>query len=173
MIHDLRLPDKQKGITLAVALMVLVGVTVVSLSMLSTSLLEMVMAGSEEARTTAFQKAQAGIDAMTVDVNNFQVSGNIGHKNCTSGFAYKYGGTCNATSITLPSAYDATGTEMNVKREAPLEQCPPRGMSTSCESYNVATFSVDSRFDATQTRGGHIELVQGYLILVPKTQQGG
>ncbi len=173
MICDLRLCQSQRGVALAVALMILVGVTVVSLTMLTTSMLELVMAGSEEARTTAFQKAQAGIDAVTADRNNFQVFGNVGHKNCSSGFASKYGGTCNATSVTLPSSYDTAGTEMYVRREAPLEQCPPRGMSTSCESYSVATFSMDSRFDATQTRGGRSELVQGYLVLVPKNQQGG
>lgn len=173
MMHDQRLPASQQGVALAVALMILVGVTVVSLSMLASSMMELVMAGSEEARTTAFQKAEAGIDAVAADTSNFQVFGNVGHKNCTSGFASKYGGTCNATAVTLPGGYDATGSEMSVRREAPLEQCPPRGMSTSCESYSVATFSMDSRFDATQTRGGRVDLIQGYLLLVPKSEQGG
>lgn len=172
-MHNVKLPRLQQGVTLAVALVILVGVTVVSLTMLSTSMLELVMAGSEEARTTAFQKAEAGLDAISVDESNFRVFGNVGYKNCTSGFAYTYGGTCDLTTITLPTGYDATGNEMSVRREAPLEQCPPRGMSTSCTSYSVATFSTDSRFDATQTRGGRIDLVQGYLILVPRTAQGG
>lgn len=167
-MHDMTLPKPQQGVALAIALMILVGVTVVSLSMLATSMLELVMAGNEEARTTAFQKAETGLDAVAVDGSNFQVFGAVGYKNCTSGFASKYGGTCNATSIALPTGFDATGTEMNVAREAPLEQCPPRGMSTSCESYSVATFSIDSRFDATQTRGGRSDLIQGYLRLVPR-----
>ncbi len=173
MTLEARFPDSQRGVALAVALVILVGVTVVSLSMLATSMLELVMAGSEEARTTAFQKAEAGIDAVAADINNFQVTGNVGHTNCTGGFSYKYDETCDVTSLTLPSGYDATGSEVSVRRESPLEQCPPRGMSTSCESYSVATFSMDSRFDATQTRGGRVELVQGYLLLVPKSQQGG
>jgi Tfp pilus assembly protein PilX len=173
MMHEVKRPDTQQGVALAVALIILVGVTVVSLSMLATSMLEVVMAGSDEARTTAFQKAEAGIDAVASDTNNLQVIGNVGYKNCTSGFASKYGGTCNATSVALPNDYDATGSEISVRREAPLEQCPPRAMSTSCDSFGVATFSLDSRFDATQSRGGRVELTQGYMLLVPKTDQGG
>jgi len=171
-MQSIRLPNTQRGVALAVAMMILIGVSVVSLSALTTSMWQLVMAGSEEARMSAFQQAQNGVNAVTVTNTNFLVAKGVGQNNCTSGFSSKYGVTCNDTSITLPSDYDSTGTEIGVERVAPLEKCPPRVMSTSCENFSVASFSIDSRHDATEARGGRTDVIQGYLVLVPKFQQG-
>ncbi len=63
-MKTMNLPNQQQGVALAVAMILLLGVTVVSLASLNTSLLELVMSGNEQARMSAFQKAQAGLDAV-------------------------------------------------------------------------------------------------------------
>ncbi len=173
MMRDYRLAAGQRGVTMAVALVILIGVSVVSLSALTTTMWELVMAGSEEARMSAFHRAQNGIDAAIVNSGNFPVGESVGYRNCTSGFASKYDETCDDSSVTLPSTYDATDTEVAVVVVAPADNCPPRVMSTSCENFTVASFSIDSRHDATAARGGRADLMQGYLVLLPKFQQGG
>jgi hypothetical protein len=167
-----RTNSKQRGAALAIAMILLVGITVVSVAALNTGTLELMMAGNEESKMNAFQRAQDGIDATSSLLGNFVVFGNVGFKNCTPGFTTKYGTTCNQNSVTFPDAYDATNTEVLIERESPALRCPPRGMATSCETFSVATFSMDSRHDNTASRGGRTELVQGFLVLVPGSDQG-
>jgi hypothetical protein len=156
---------RQRGISLVVSLVLLVGVTVVSLSTLSTSLLEMLMAGAEEARMTAFQKAQAGIEAIASEPANFAVVGGVGDSNCTTSFSGSE--SCSRSSLTLPAGFDSAKHAARSERLNPLLACPPRAFATSCDAFKVAHFSIDSRFKDTANRGGRSEILQGFMVLVP------
>lgn len=164
--------SRQRGAALAIAMILLVGITVVSVAALNSGTLELMMAGNQEAKMSSFQRSQDGVDATSSILGNFLVFGPIGYKNCTPGFATKYGITCATNNVVFPDAYDSSDTEVLIERESPDLRCPPRGMATSCETFKVATFSVDSRFDKTSSRGGRTELVQGFLVLVPGSEQG-
>lgn len=155
----------QQGAVLLVALVLLLGVTVVSLSSLNTGLLEMIMAANEEARITAFQKAQAGIDAIASEPSNFPVVGGIGDTNCTGNIT---GETCTETNLAFPNGFDAVKHSAKTERLSPLLACPPRGFATSCDSFKVAHFEVDSRYDEIENRGGNSRLFQGFMVLVPE-----
>ncbi len=48
---------RQRGAALAIAMILLVGITVVSVAALNTGTLELMMAGNEESKMTAFQRA--------------------------------------------------------------------------------------------------------------------
>lgn len=161
----------QRGVALPVALVVLVGVTVISLASLRTGLLEMVMAGNEEARINAFQQALNGLDAVSSVNDNFSVTGGVGYTNCTPGHSGA-DTVCDAVTLALPDGYDATHNEIYVERVGPLKTCPPRVMNTSCESFNVASFAAHSAYDDLAARGGRSVQKQGYMVLVPNIDPG-
>lgn len=159
----------QRGVALVVTLVVLIGISVVSLASLKTGVFELLMAGNEEARTSAFQRAKAGLDAVAARISNFVVIGDIGYRNCTPGATVA---GCAMNNITVPGEFDPTGSEMFVERLAPLSACPPRGMATSCENFSVSSFAIDAHYSDTPNRGGRSRQQEGYLILVPRLDQG-
>lgn len=157
--------ERQTGAALFTVLILLVALTLVSLTSLGGSLLELRMAANEEAEMSAFQRAQAGVDAVLSDATaNFVVSGNVGHRNCynTSG--------CEATIAALP---EPVGSDNTIIIERLTETaCPPRtrDSATSCANQGAVTFSLQSEFDATASGQGKAEINQGYIQLVPAGQ---
>jgi Tfp pilus assembly protein PilX len=57
-----RLPQRQRGVTLVIGLIMLLVMTVLAVSTMGTARLELIMAGNTQARENAFQLAQAGAD---------------------------------------------------------------------------------------------------------------
>ena len=170
----LRLPRRQRGVSLAIAMVLLIGITTIALTSLQTGLLEMVMAGNEESRISAFQKAEAGIDAAKVVTTNFVIGTVVDHTNCTAGFASKYSDiSCTESNIAYPANFtgteDANDTEVVIRRLAPLfaDCAPVRGIETDCASADFASFAVESRYRSSRPRGGRATVVQGYLVVVP------
>ncbi len=155
---------KQNGAVLVISLILLVGVTLVSLSSMHTGLLEIVMSGNEEARTAAFQRAQSGVESLIADESNFTVSGSVGDTNCT---ATRSGETCNQTNLSFPTGFDNSKHWAKIERLNPEFACPPRMFATSCDIFQVAHFSTDSRYTNVASRGGRSEIVQGFMVLVP------
>lgn len=156
--------SKQRGVVLAVSLILLIGVTLVSLASLHTGLTEIIMSGNEEAKTTAFQKAQSGVESIVADESNFEVVGSVGSTDCTASMS---GETCTQTGLTFPTGFDSTQHWAKTERLNPEFACPPRVFATSCDIFQVAHFSVDSRFTDVVKRGGRSQIVQGFMVLVP------
>ena len=190
-MKTMNLPNQQQGVALAVAMILLLGVTVVSLASLNTSLLELVMAGNEQARMSAFQKAQSGLDAVEAEICAdykafFAPYVGTGYAVCAStGFDNK---TCDVTTLPLPVDYvnpDAlANTQIRARRFGTFQRSPPRGddtvnaadLSTSvaCRGYrpssslkSYAQILIESKYDAIASRGGRAHLVQGFLIELP------
>lgn len=157
--------SQQRGAVLIISLVLLTGITLVSLSSLDMGLLELVMSGNEESRMKAFQQAQAGVDAIISDESNFAVSGTAGETNCTAG---RSGETCSRTSLTLPGSFDTGKHWAATERLNPVFGCPPRAFGTSCDIFRVAHFSVDSRFTDVAARGGRSQVLEGYMVVVPQ-----
>ena len=165
MMSTLNSMKRQTGAALFTVLILLVALTLVSLTSLGGSLLELRMAANEEAEMSAFQRAQAGVDAVLSDATaNFVVSGNVGHRNC-----YNRSG-CEATIAALP---EPVGSDNTIVIERLTETaCPPRtrDSATSCANQGAVTFSLQSEFDATDSGQGKAEINQGYIQLVPAGQ---
>ena len=158
------LRQAQRGTALIVSLVLLVGVTLVSLSSIDTGMMELIMSGNEEARMTAFQQAQAGAESVLDEESNFLVAGLVGATNCT---ASKSGETCSQTSLSFPAGIDANKHWARTERLNPLLACPPRLFGTSCDIFQVAHFSVDSRFSDVTVRGGRAQVVEGFMVTIP------
>ena len=196
-MKTMNLPNQQQGVALAVAMILLLGVTVVSLASLNTSLLELVMSGNEQARMSAFQKAQAGLDAVEAELCAdykafFAPYVGTGYAVCAStGFDNK---TCDVTTLPLPVDYDdpddLANTQIRAARFATFERSSPRGDDTvNPEDFNNVTCSVgyrpsstartyaslifESKYDAIASRGGRAQVAQGYLIELGASSDDG
>jgi hypothetical protein len=158
--------SSQRGAVLIMSLVLLVGITLVSVSSIDMGLLELVMSGNEEERMKAFQSAQAGVDAITSDELNFPVAGLAGETNCT---ATRSGETCTKTSLSLPGEFDTGKHWATIERLHPVFGCPPRAFGTSCDVFRVAHFAVDSRFTNVAARGGRSQVLEGFMVVVPQS----
>lgn len=161
-------PRHQSGVVLVVALVLLVAITLLSLAGISTTTLELLMATNQQARTEAFQQAEAGIDAVASNSDNFTVTGLVGTERCTPGFDDTDTDiSCGSSDLIVPSEYDPTYSKAAVRRLPPQLQAAPRYIEYSVEKFKFAAFNIDSRYDARDIRGGRAEHNQGLIVSVP------
>lgn len=160
--HDIR---HSRGAALIIALLLLIVVTLITVTAMRFSTLELRMAGNEQQRVGTFESAQAAVDAVTVHMGNFPMTGNVGYTSCNTGMASLI--TCNNTNITLPNTAFSTHNYVATRRES--EKVPiPRGVETSSDKFTATGFSVDSRYKDSSADVG---IVQGYLVLWPQSNQ--
>lgn len=158
--------SRQRGAALFTVLIMLVALTLVCLTSLSSSLLELRMSANEEATVAAFQAAQAGIDAtVSSSDSTMKVIGSVPNTSC-----YNPSGSCNNTIASMPAPVGLQH-EITVTRVTE-ETCPPRtrDYASSCSKQHAVTFDVKSDYDDTVAGRGTAELVQGYIKLIPAIQ---
>ena len=157
----------QCGAALFTVLIMLVALTLVCLTSLSSSLMELRMSANDEATVAAFQFAQAGVDATVSDSDNtMKVVGSLSNKSC-----YNASGTaCDQTIASLPAPIGADH-DIVVTRTSD-ETCPPRtrDYASSCARQHAVSFDVDSTYDDTESGRGSAQLAQGYIKLIPAIQ---
>lgn len=141
-----------------------------SITGISTTTLELRMATNQQARVSAFQQAQSGIAATKEELDNFPATGLVGATFCSVDFNdsryYTSDVSCDSTDLTLPTGFDLSHTRIAVRRLPPLLQPAPRFIETSVEKLKVATFKIDSRYDARDQRGARSEHNQGVIVTV-------
>lgn len=158
---------RQRGAALFTALIFLVVISLIALSSLGTSLLELRMSSNEEFAMNAFQSAQAAIDNVIVNNEaNFVIAGSVGHKNCTPGL------TCDSNGVTLPAPFNSVN-QVEITRNSD-SACPPRStyFATSCSWSRAASFDIASTHDKSAMGQGRAKLNQGYIKLYPTTPGG-
>jgi type II secretory pathway pseudopilin PulG len=153
--------SKQSGVALAVALSILLVLTVLTVTGMRGSILEQKMARNEQARMEAFEQAQSLIDAVIAIPGNLIVTQGVGYANCTEMRA-----GCNTDSITLPNDLDTEEAFVRVTRIAPELSEPPPGTGMSAANFDAAHFMVEATYDGTDIKQGMASIVQGTIVLV-------
>ena len=161
----------QRGAALITALIFLIIITMLSLSSMRSSTMELRQASNDEVRATAFQNAQALVDAVLDTPSAMPVVGGVGYRTCSADF----GDDCVVKTMTLPGSLYAAELEdesvrIVVERLGPTFRPPPRGLGTSARMLTAAAFRIDAEFDRGEQGEGHAEITQGMLIVVPKGQ---
>lgn len=166
---------QQAGAALFTALIFLIVITLLSLSAMRSSTLELRMASNQEAKLGAFQRVQAIVDATVIEPNNTQVFGDEGRRNCTGVDADDTpdGLDCAVHEIALADdmyADDVAAGRVRiaVTRLGPLERPAPRALGTSASAYAVAAFQVDAEFDGTDIGQGGARVAEGLMVLISK-----
>lgn len=163
---------KQQGAALLVALIFLIILTLLSVHAMRSSTMELRMAGNEQERRIGFDSAQSARDAVIAS-NKIPV-GNIGDVTCI-GFGTAPGCTgSNETNVTLDTGVGVSSDNFVSATLDAIAACPRKsGNSASGDSsFNTgapggcAYFTLESRYDATDRRGGRVDTQEGYVKLI-------
>lgn len=164
-----------RGAILLVSMVFLLLIALVAGTVMQTSMLEFRMAGNAQFREEAFQKAQAVASAISEDIDNFPVVGDVGYTNCVAGAS-----GCDATTVTFDSGIAAVPTGVSitaqVTREGPriLESFPVRlseGQTSSSPSYDAAIFEVAVNYSGSDEGLGNAEVAQGVAVRIVSSSQ--
>jgi hypothetical protein len=166
---------QQAGVVLLVSLLVLLVMGIIATTVARTNQLQLHMAGNDEARIAAMQRALAVIDGVFARPGNFRTDVPAGHRTCRVA-AVSEG--CDAQSLTLDAGVLPTVglVEVAVERLAPeAGRMPVLGEShaNSTVHYRVAKFEVQVVYDQTADGGGRASLAQGVLVRLPQSASSG
>lgn len=162
--------NTQKGATLIVALIMMFGITLLAITSMRTSSIQMIMSGNDAETSMALERAQSIVDVVMENDKNFITGVSIGETNCTSNIS---GCTDNAVLVSgsLFVSTVSTGISAKIKRLGPDNVPLPRGIETSAVAYDAAIFSVSGNYDETSLGRGKASVTQGVLMLIPKGGQ--
>jgi hypothetical protein len=148
---------RQRGISLFVAMIMLAGVTMMSLAAARMTLLEITMAGNDQDRIDSFERAAV------IDFNS-----GVGHIDCTGNVAL--GADCDEQTITLPSGdfHPSKNYGWSKRVGAAKLLCPPAYLEISCTDAKAAYFEFRSRYDDRAAGGAMVEVTQGLLSILPE-----
>lgn len=161
---------RQSGAALAVALILLVVITLLGITAMRSTTMELTMAGNQQMRMEAIERTQSIIDGAFSKTSNFVVTGGAGYTNCTANVPAT---ECDEQAVALPSepifsSTVTTAITAKIERQDPPVIAAPRGLGSSITAFDAVPFSVEAKYDETSLGAGRAEVVQGVIILVPK-----
>jgi Tfp pilus assembly protein PilX len=159
---------------LFLAMIFLLLLAIISGTVIRTSILEFQMAGNDQFREEAFQRAEAIAANLSEDIDNFPVTGEVGYTLCDSA------SSCDDNNL-VPDANVAdvpTGVNVNyrIQRQGPLliESLPFRQADTGASSsqvFDAAIFEASATVDGRSARLGSAQVVQGIAVRVASSNQ--
>ena len=175
--HPRKTPPKtynnQQGTVIVIALIFLLLTGLISVSAMQTSIFETKMASNEQLKEEAFQTVQGLINAVTSDINNFVIAGEVGYKICKPSAS-----NCNNNSLALAastSVLTGSNVDYHITRKAPLfAPIPFRATeqnASSAKAYSAALFEINAQYDGSQDRLGQAAIAQGVAIKVANAGQ--
>lgn len=170
----------QQGAVLITALMFLVILTLISITAMRSSTLELRMAGNEQEHRRALQSTQSAVNGVMAQTS-IQVI-DVGITNC-----YRFADTtdpttlagcttANTTTLTSGPGYDAPN--LVAANLDAITACPRsiansargqgslRTSNAGTSTGNCAYFTVTSSYDDTAARGGAAETAEGVIKLI-------
>lgn len=159
--------NKQRGATLVTSLVMLVALTIISVAAMSSTTSQLQIATNDEQMITAYEQAQSVVDAVMEQNGPFVILGDSGYTTCNTNVT-----GCDNYAITLSEPiFSSTNTQAKVELVNANYQMP-RVAESSSKYFQSTLFSVTGTYDETSSDQGKAEVVQGYVVLVPKAAQG-
>lgn len=160
----------QRGVALAVALIILVITTLIALSASRFTVLELKQATNFETVREAQQSSQSVVDTIIGNRDNLPVTGGVGYSVCINSPGHT--SDCDEYATLPPSVFAAEISKGQVSgrgtRQSPLLGPPPRGTGASLAKFSAARFNVSGRYDRTEDRLSRSDVDQGVIVLVPR-----
>lgn len=171
--------QSQSGSTLVVALLFLVIITLLGVTSMRASSMELIMAGNTQIQMEAVDRAQSIIDGVIANVGtNIFTSLSPGTAHCTAN--YPIPSECAAMTVTLPAETIFTnntatpnGISAQIIQLSDVQQstlAPPRGLGSSITEFEAVAYAIIGRYDESEIGNGSRQVIQGYLSLIPKGQ---
>lgn len=169
MHSSIRQPKYEQGAALVIALVFLVAITLLGLTSIRSSTMELRMAINEETRITAMEQAQAMIDLVESDEANLPVSSD--GANVTVGcYADPATAACPTNTMTLNTSDFDGDVYAEVIRLEPAVAPMPRGMGMSGDKFDTALFGIVGGYNRSSEGLGAAEIEQGKIKPLPKAR---
>lgn len=149
--------NRQRGSALFVALILLIGVTLMSLAGVTTSTMELRMARNHEDSSHTFQTALAVLDYVIADSSHLPTSGPLL--------------VPQPVALSGETLFDTSGDDAVTAAAARLEDCalPPRARgATSMTAYSAFKYEITAQVDKNDSGMGRSAMALGYILLGPK-----
>lgn len=159
---------EQAGTALITALVLLVALTMVALSSMQSTSVQLQISGNDEASVEAYEYAQSVIDAVVENSTNFVVGSDTGYTVC---MVAETG--CDATTINLTESMFSGKNLQSKVSLLKIGQSPRLVNGNSMSQTNGAYFSISGKYDMTAPANGNrgkAEIVQGYVMIIPTGQ---
>jgi Tfp pilus assembly protein PilX len=157
--------NKNKGTALVTGLVLLLALTVIALSGIQTSSIQLLISSNDETTIASQEFAQSIVDAIIENPTNFKVGANNGYTRCTSSE------TCDDNTVTLTSAMFSSSADVDARIELLRVAATPRmAQGNSANVTQGAYFSITGKYDNTSNTGGKANVVQGYVMVLPTGQ---
>lgn len=169
--------QRNRGVVLILAMVFLLLLTLVATTVMQFSIQEFQMAGNNQFREEAFQRAQAVAEELADDPNNFPVVGDVGYTIC---LASDSDSDCNNSNFLIApdsaSAPDGVGVSYQVIRQGPrfVDALPFResqSTASSVRAFDAALFEIQVDVDGNEARLGSAEVAQGVAVRVASSVQ--
>lgn len=162
-------PRRQRGLALAVAMVFLLVMTLIGLVAMQSSTVQSILARNTQFEIEATQKAQAIIDAILANDNNFSLELRPGERNCYPDNVPGNGIACDDSFLktTLENLIIPTGTYAEVRRLRPAQVPPPAPAVTSMDKFTSAAFAVRGKYNRAEIGLGAADIEQGIIKIVP------
>jgi hypothetical protein len=166
---------KQSGMVLLVSLLILLLMAIIATTVTQTNVIQLQMAGNDEAKTDAIQRALAMVDAVIDNASNTPVRGDVGYMMCAPSSTK----TCDEKTVNISSSVIPSEGEFDyfVTRMGPeyislgAQGRPDDDSANTGLKYVGAILEVSGTFDGTDEGLGAASVVQGVLVKLPISSQ--
>ncbi len=153
-----RTPDKshQAGATLVLVLMMLIGITLISMATVNTSVMELRMARNAESGVNNFQTALSAVDFVISDPANLPTIGPL---------------MVPTVTILADPVFAVPGGDTLTASAVRVSECglPPRmRAANSLIAFSAFNYEITADLDKNNSGMGQSGVVQGFLRLAPK-----
>ena len=163
-MYALPLQSQQRGVALAVALILLLVITMLALSGVRLSTMELRMSLNDELRVNAIEQSQSLVDGAIRRFANTPILA-PGVTLC----ARTVSGVCTDTRVVLPAAFadELAGNQVNVliQRIPPQNAEPPVGTGFSLTSFDAAYIQVSGLYDKNSLGLGAARVNEGIAVV--------
>jgi hypothetical protein len=171
-----RFPNKQRGMVLLVSLLILLLMAIIATTVTQTNIMQLQMAGNDESKTDAMQRALAIVDAVIDRSSNIAIVGDlVGYTSCAATSPK----SCDEKTLSINSAVEpSTGDyDYHVTRMGPeylslgAQGRRDEDSADTGLEYEGAILEVGGSYDGTGEGLGAASVVQGVMIKVRTSPQ--
>ncbi len=164
--------EKQRGAILIVAMIFLLLLSVLAVTTMRMGTLQVYMAGNEQARVEAFEKAQAIVSSLDGNDANFNVVGSTGYRMCSAG--HSDANNCDLTNLLVDNAVNTAVTSAGQSVEYDITELysidagiPLPLLLATGTGADVTFWGVRGHYDDRANRQGESEIVLGSMRIYP------
>lgn len=161
----------QTGSILLVSLVILIVLSIMGLTSMRSSQLELRMAGNEQVQVVAHQAAQSLIDMVVDNPATTPVIGDVGFVLCSDGNTNP---DCNMFTISSAEAVGAMVNDMNTSHLSASAELtaigpPPRGSGFSADLFVGNHYAVNAVYDRSDEGLGRSSITQGVIVITQES----